>query len=297
MAEQSMGRLDGKVALITGGSRGNGFGISKCFVAEGAKVMMMANHVQEWGDQAVAELTASGGEAAFIRADVSVEDDVRRCVTATVERFGALHLLVNNAGATTGQSTTKLVDIELKDWHWYFSVNIDGPFLLCKHVIPHMLDAGYGSIVNISSNAAIRAGGSHPGYSASKAAIHGLNMSVAYAYGPVVRSNEIVMGHLHPPDPDNPIYQFMEQDEATKAAIDSNYMVRRWGRPADLGHLCAFLCSEEAGFITASTVRLDGGSQQVMRFPSLDRFPAWQKERESRDVVDGRVAPATDGDE
>jgi hypothetical protein len=277
-----MGRLDGKVALVTGGSRGNGLGISRVFAAEGAKVMMMANHAPEWGEEAVADLTAAGGDVAFVHADVSVEDDVRRAVEATVARFGSLHLLVNNAGATTGQTTTELVDIELENWHWYFAVNIDGPFLLCKHAIPHMLEAGYGSIVNISSNAAIRAGGSHPGYSASKAAVHGLNLSVAYSYGPVIRSNEIVMGHLHPPNPDNPIYRFMEEDEQTKAAIDANYLVGRWGLPEDLGHLCAFLCSEEAGFITASTLRLDGGSQEVMRFPPLDRFPAWRDAQASK---------------
>ncbi len=277
-----MGRLEEKVAIITGGSRGNGFGISEVFAAEGAKVVMMANHSQEWGDDAVAELTRRGGDAMFVQADVCVEADVERCVAATLDRFGAIHVLVNNAGATTGQTTTKLVDVELNDWRRYFQVNIDGPFLMCKHAIPHMLKADYGSIVNISSNAAIRSGNSHPGYSASKAAIHGLNLAVAHAYGPVVRSNEVVMGHLHPPNPDNPIYQFMEQDEVTRATVDANYLVGRWGRPDDLGHLCAFLCSEESGFITASTVRLDGGSQQVMRFPSLDRFPAWQREREAR---------------
>ena len=91
---------------------------------------------------------------------------------------------------------------------------------------------------------------------------------------------ELVIGHLHPPNPDNPIYQYMEQDPTIKAAMDANYMVGRVGRPEDLGHLCAFLCSAESGFITASTIRLDGGSQQVLRFPSLAGFPEWRRQRE-----------------
>jgi NAD(P)-dependent dehydrogenase (short-subunit alcohol dehydrogenase family) len=283
-----MGRLDGLVAIITGGSRGNGFGVSQVFVAEGARVVMMANHAPEWGAEAVERLASSGGEAIFVHADVSREADVARTVAETLQRFGSLQLLVNNAGLTTGQTMAPLTETKLEDWHRHFEVNVDGPFLMSKHAIPHMVSAGYGSIVNISSNAAIRAGNSPPGYASSKAAIHGLTLSVANECGPTVRCNEIVMGHLHPPNPDNPIYQFMEQDPSTKAAIDANYMVGRWGLPEDLGHLCAFLCSREAGFITAATMRLDGGSQETMRFPSLERFPRWQQEREARGAAETR---------
>ena len=233
-----MGRLDGKVALITGGARGNGYGISQVFVTEGAKVAMMGR-TQEWGDEAVVDLTAAGGDVLFVRGDVALEADVERAVAETVEHFGALQLVVNNAGATTGQNNATLVDMKLEDWRRYFEINIDGPFLMCKHAIPHMLEAGYGSIVNVSSNAAIRAG-TGTAYSASKSAIHGLTMAVACNYGPVVRCNELVIGHLHPHNPDNPIYQYMEQVPEIKAAMDANYMVGRVGRPEDLGHLSAF---------------------------------------------------------
>lgn len=273
-------RLEGMVALITGGARGNGLGVSRVFLELGAKVAM-AGRTQEWGDQAVEELSAISPDVCFFRADVSDEAQVEACVEATVERFGSLQLVVNNAGATTeGITATKICETSLEKFRIAFSVNVDGPFLVCKYAIPHMLASGYGSIVNVSSNAAIRAGSS-AAYASSKSAIHGLTLVLAEEYGPIVRCNEIVMGHVHPPNPDAMVYQFIEQDPVVRAALEENYMVGRWGSPEEFGYTCAFLCSPEAGFITASTVRLDGGSQSRMQFPwkAMSRFPSWLEER------------------
>jgi 3-oxoacyl-[acyl-carrier protein] reductase len=195
------GRLEGLVALITGGARGNGLGISRVFLAEGAKICMVGR-TQAWGDEAVGALRSISPDVMFVQGDVSEESDVQRSVEATVARFGSLHLAVNNAGGTTLAIGANACDTSLDDFRRAFRVNIDGPFLVSKYALPHMIEAGYGSIVNISSNAAIRASAnSNVGYSSSKAALHGLTLTLAREYGPIVRCNELVIGHLHPSNP------------------------------------------------------------------------------------------------
>ncbi|OHV63542.1 hypothetical protein BCD48_38115 [Pseudofrankia sp. BMG5.36] len=262
-------------AVITGGARGLGLGITRLFLDQGAKVCM-AGRTQSWGDEAVEQFQKISDDVMFVQCDVAEEADVARCVAAAVERFGSLHIVVNNAGGTTFGTGAKACDTELAEFQRAFHVNTDGPFLMAKHAIAHMLDAGYGSIVNVSSNAAIRASANaNVGYHASKAALHGLTLSLAREYGPQVRCNEIVMGHLHPPNPDLPRHRYVEEDEAARTAVEQNYMVGRWGSPDDLGYACVFLASRESGFITATSLRLDGGSQSRMQFPHLTGYEDW----------------------
>ena len=275
------GRLEGLVALVTGGAQGLGLGISARLLAEGAKVCM-AGRSQQWGDEAVDRLSQLSREVMFVACDVSDEAQVEACVAAAVERFGALHIVVNNAGGTTfHMAGGKACEMSLENFHRAFRVNTDGPFLLSKYSIPHMTAAGYGSIVNISSIAAVRASGNaNIGYHASKAALHGLTISLANEYGPLVRCNEVVMGHLQPPDSDRPYYQFLEQDPTARAGLTAAFMVGRWGSPDDLGHVCAFLASPDSGFMTATTIRLDGGSLSRAPFPKITGFTEWLAGRE-----------------
>ena len=267
------GKLAGKVALVTGGARGLGLGITEIFLKQGAKVAMLGR-TKSYGDSALQAAKQWGGEAIFVEADLAKPEDIQAAVEKTVSHFGALHLLVNNA-APTRLGGDNVVDIPLHLWDEYFAIGSTAPMLAAKFAIPHMLKSGYGSIVNISSNAAVRAIKNGAGYMACKAALHGLTLSIAYDFGPTVRCNELIIGHLH--HSDHPMYVFMESDPEMKREIDGNYMVGRWGTPQDLGNACAFLCSEESGFVTAESLHVDGGSQRAMRFPDLARSRAFMK--------------------
>ena len=270
------GKLAGKVGLITGGTRGLGLGITEIFLKQGAKVAMLGRD-RSRGEEAVKLAQAWGpeGDAIFVQADLCDAKAVECAVEETVSRFGALHLLVNNA-APTRLHGDNAVNLSLDIWNDYLAQGTTSAFLTAKYAIPHMQKAGYGSIVNISSNAAVRAIRNGVGYMTCKAALHGLTLSLAIDFGPIVRCNELIIGHLH--HNDHPLYQFMESDPETKAAIDNNYMVGRWGTPQDLGNACAFLCSEESGFVTAESMHLDGGSQREIRFPDMRRAATFMRE-------------------
>ena len=280
------GKLAGKVALVTGGARGLGLGVTEIFIKQGAKVAMLGR-TRSYGDAAIKAALGWGGEAIFVQADLSDPRAIEVAVSETVAHFGALHLLVNNA-APARLDSDSVVGMSLPLWEEYMRVGATAPFLTSKFAIPHMLKSGYGSIVNISSNAAVRAIKKGVGYMACKAALHGLTLSIANDFGPIVRCNELVIGHLH--HDDHPMYRMMEVDPVMKAEIDNNYMVGRWGSPQDLGNACAFLCSDEAAFITAESLHVDGGSQRVMRFPDLTKSREFMLA-----VQSGKVAPVEPG--
>lgn len=282
MTTQNNGKLTGKVALITGGSRGLGLGITEIFLRQGAKVAILARD-RVRGDAAVEMAREWGPEGAciFVSADLTDEAAVKRAMDHTAEHFGALHILVNNA-APTRLHGENIVNLSLEVWEAYLREGVTSAFLASKYAIPHMQKAGYGSIINVSSNAAERAIRNNSGYSTCKAALHGLTLSTAVDFGPVVRCNELVIGHLH--HNDHPLYRFMEEDAETKAALDKNYMVGRWGYPQDLGYACAFLGSEESAFVTADTMHLDGGSQRELRFPSMAGAHKYMREVHAREA-------------
>jgi 3alpha(or 20beta)-hydroxysteroid dehydrogenase len=240
------GRLEGKVALITGGARGQGAAEARLFADEGACVVVADVRV-EMGEELVAEL---GDCAMFSSLDVSREEEWESALAATVERFGALHVLVNNAGI--GHSSP-IVEHTLADYERVVAVNQVGVFLGMRAVIPAMTDAGGGSIVNVSSGAGLRATKFMIGYAATKYAVTGMTAAAALElarYG--IRVNSI-----HPGVIDTPMLGDI-RDPIGSALVKSTPM-RRMGRPEEIAQAVLFLASDESSYVTGAHLPIDGG--------------------------------------
>jgi NAD(P)-dependent dehydrogenase (short-subunit alcohol dehydrogenase family) len=244
-------RLPGKVAIITGGAHGMGAEEAKLFAREGAKVVI-ADVLEEEGKQLEAEISKSGGEAMFLRADVTSEGDWNRLVEATVARFGKLDILVNNAGLS---STSAADPMDTEGWHRIMEVNTTGVFLGTKYAIPAMQRAGGGAIVNISSIMGFVGGESgHPAYHASKGAVRIFTKATAVKYGPDgIRANSIHPGFMPPMRSSRP------RDTAALQRLIDWTPLRRTGKPIEVAYGVLFLASDEASFITGTELVIDGG--------------------------------------
>jgi cyclopentanol dehydrogenase len=246
-------RLEGKVALISGGARGQGAVEAKLFAREGAKVVF-GDILDEPGKQVEAEIHKAGGEAAYVHLDVTREDDWRAAVNTAIDRYGKLDILVNNAGILIRKG---IEDTTEEDWDRIMGVNAKGAFLGTKHSIPAMRQAGGGSIVNISSTAGLVASPSgSASYTASKGAVRLLTKSTAVQYAKEgIRCNSI-----HP----GPIDTDMIQETLTDPAKLDERMQRlpmgRVGTADEIAYGVLYLASEEASFVTGSELVIDGGT-------------------------------------
>ena len=246
-------RLEGKVALISGGARGQGAVEAKLFAREGAKVVF-GDILDESGKQVEAEIHEAGGEATYVHLDVTREDDWRTAVNTAIDRYGKLDILVNNAGILIRKG---IEDTTEEDWDRIMGVNAKGAFLGTKHSIPAMRQAGGGSIVNISSTAGLVASPSgSASYTASKGAVRLLTKSTAVQYAKEgIRCNSI-----HP----GPIDTEMIQETLTDPAKLEERMQRlpmgRVGTADEIAYCVLYLASEEASFVTGSELVIDGGT-------------------------------------
>ena len=243
------GRLDGKVALITGSARGQGEAEARRFVAEGAKVAITdLRDVQ--GEQLAAEL---GPDTFYQQLDVTREDDWDAAVATTVERFGKLDILVNNAGI--GAFGT-LEGLDLKTHHEMIDINLHGVYLGMRAAKAALVATGNGAIVNISSIDGIVGVLGMTSYSGSKFAVTGMTRSAAIELGPLgVRVNSI-----HPGVINSPMVQ--EAPPETRARLDrlmDMQPIKRMGEPDEIASLALFLASDEAGYITGAQFVIDGG--------------------------------------
>ena len=240
-------RLAGKVAIISGAAHGMGAEEARLFAREGAKVVI-ADILEEEGKRLEAEIQATGGEALFVRTDVTSEDDWRHVVQATVARFGKLDTLVNNAGL----SSTSVPDPWIDGWRRIMEVNATGVFLGTKYAIPAMQRAGGGAIVNISSIMGFVGGeGGHPAYHASKGAVRIFTKATAVKYGPDgIRANSVHPGFMPP----------MRSSHPDRRRGRSRCSSRRWrlGKPIEVAYGVLFLASDEASFITGTELVIDG---------------------------------------
>lgn len=276
-----MNRLDGKVALITGGTKGVGRGIVERFAAEGAKVVFVGR-TQAAGEAVEREVRAGGGEVTFVRCDLGDETQVRQAVAATVERYGTVDALVNNAASTElGTVDGRLGDIELDGWNQILRNNLTGMFLVTKHALRHMETAGGGTIVNISSIASITGLPGSAAYTAGKGAFNSLTRSIATDYArDGVRCNCLVLG-LHPGDN----WSFYLTDPRFRDAMAAVHLTPRFGIPDDVAQACVYLCSDESGFVTGTQWTIDGGAHIATRYPT-------DLVLESYSDRDGAAAPA-----
>ncbi len=245
-------RLAGKVAIVTGASRGMGETEAKMFAAEGAKVVV-ADVSEDAGRKIEAEIAEAGGEAIFVKLDVTDEQQWRDAVNQTVERFGKLDVLVNNAGVSGGIADDVL---DTDAWDTLMDVNAKGVFLGMKHAIPEMQRAGGGSIINISSiSGFVGQEYVHMGYNASKGAVRIMTKTAAARYAREgIRVNSVHPG-IMPPMGTSTVTAAPE----TRARMLAQVPMGREGRREEVGYAVLFLASDEASYITGTEIVVDGG--------------------------------------
>ena len=245
-------RLEGKVALISGGARGMGAAEARLFASEGAKVVL-GDVLESEGQQVEAEIAEAGGEAVFVHLDVTSEADWQQAVDTAIERFGGLHILVNNAGIWNGGNVeTQTVE----GWDQIMDINAKGVFLGTRAAIPAMRDSGSGSIVNISSVAGIIGSVGATAYNASKGAVRLLTKSTAVQYA----AEGIRCNSVHPGPIETQMIREVYPDKETRNSRVSAIPMGRMGEMDDVAKGVLFLASDEASYMTGSELVIDGGA-------------------------------------
>ena len=249
-------RLEGKVAIITGGANGMGAEECRIFAREGAKVVI-ADVVEEQGRQVEAEIAESGGDAVFMKLDVTSESNWADAVEATAARYGKVDILVNNAGIS---GTHDEDTMSTQAWERFMDINAKGVFLGMKSVIPQMQEAGGGAIVNISSiSGIVGQSGNHMGYNASKGAVRIVTKSAAVQFAQDgIRVNSVHPGTMPPMRSS----AAARNQEVISDTLDTVPMGRR-GRVEEVGNAVLFLASDEASYITGAELVVDGGLTAV----------------------------------
>jgi NAD(P)-dependent dehydrogenase (short-subunit alcohol dehydrogenase family) len=256
-------RLDGKVSIVTGGGTGIGRAIAERFIADGALVCITGRRAE------VLEQVASALPADRIKtcpADVSDPSDVARVIKTALAFGRGLHALVNNAGME--QPMAGVADLDSAVWTRVIEVNLTGPFLMMKAAIPHMIEAGGGSIINISSLAGLVNPPGLPAYCASKGGLISLTKQVAVDYGPrKVRCNVVCPGAVRTEMIENAMTPFAQ---ACGLAVDDvlttfsrDVPLGRVSRPEEIAGLCSYLAGDDSSFLTAAVIPLDGGAVAV----------------------------------
>ena len=244
-----MGKLTGKTAIITGGARGMGAATAQLFVEEGAKVVI--TDILEEDGKATAE--ALGDAAIFVKHDVRLEADWEQVITAALEAFGAIHILLNNAGIVA----TGLIEKQgLQVWEDVISINLIGPAIGHRLVIPHMEAAGGGSIINVSSTEGLEGKNGVGAYAASKWGLRGFSKVAAYELGP----RGIRVNTIHPGPVNTKIANPMDAPAEVLNPLFTYYPLQRLGEPEEVAKLNLFLASDDSSFITGAEISIDGGS-------------------------------------
>ena len=248
-------RLEGKVTIITGAGGGMGRVAAQLFAAEGARVVV-AEYGEDAGQETVDRVREAGGEASYVRVDVSDEADARRMVDHAVSTYGRLDCLYNNAGIMP-EADHSVTDTDVDTWDKVMAVNVRGVFLGCKYAIPAMTAAGGGSIINIASFVALL-GCSVPqdAYTASKGAVLSLTRSLAVQFGPSgIRTNAICPGPVETPL----LMDWLVKDEAAKQLRLARNPSGRFGKPEEIVHMAVYLASDESRWTNGASLVVDGG--------------------------------------
>lgn len=243
-----------KVVIVTGAAKGIGKGIAKVFNEKGAKVVVVDWDAQN-GQATAQELSLQGEESIFIQCDVSNEEQVVLMIENVIKTFGRIDVLVNNAGIGVYKP---VLEATSEDWDRCLAVNLKGVFLCSKYAIPHMQKLGKGAIVNVSSvHSHATVNGVAP-YAASKGGITALTRNMAIDYGPTIRVNSIAPGWVLTPLIQSIFDSYPDPAEQQKQ-VENRQVMKRIGRPEDIGYAAAFLASDEASFITGTQLFVDGG--------------------------------------
>ena len=248
-------RLADKVTIITGAGGGMGRVAARIFAGHGAKVVV-AEYSEAAGQETVDLITAEGGQATFVRVDVSAEADAKAMVDHAVTTYGRLDVLYNNAGVMP-EADRSVVDTDVATWDRVMAVNVRGVFLGCKYAIPAMVEQGSGSIINVASFVAL-VGCTVPqdAYTASKGAILSLTRSLAVQFGPKgVRSNAICPGPVETPM----LMDWLVKDEAAKQVRLARNPTGRFGKPEEVVNMAIYLASDESRWTNGASLVVDGG--------------------------------------
>ena len=249
-----MGRLDGKVALITGGGSGMGAVASELFAAEGAKILL-TDVADEAGAGVADRIRDAGGEATYVHADVAQEGDARVMVEAAVETYGGLSVLYNNAGVMlSGDGSVHSTDASI--WETTLAVNVRGVANGCKYGIPAMIEAGGGSVINVASFVAwMGAATSQIAYTASKGAVLSMTREIAVEYARKgIRCNALCPGPI-----DTPLLAELLSDPERRQRRFVHIPMGRLGRAEELAKAALFLASDDSSFMTGASLIVDGG--------------------------------------
>jgi NAD(P)-dependent dehydrogenase (short-subunit alcohol dehydrogenase family) len=249
-----VGRLDGKVALITGAGGGLGRVGAELFAAEGARVVV-AEAVEAAGRATVDAILAAGGEAAFVAVDVAQSEQVRAMVEFAVDIYGALHVLYNNAGilpADDGGTEITPEDV----WDRVMAVNLKGVWLCCRYGIPAVVKSGGGSVINVASLVAIMGSAvAQIAYTASKGGVLSMTREIAVEYARQgIRANALCPGPI-----ETPLLEELLSDPARRARRMVHIPMGRLGRAEELAKAALFLASDDASFMTGAALVVDGG--------------------------------------
>ncbi len=241
-----MGKLEGKVTLITGAGSGIGRATAVLFAQQGAKIAV-ADYVAEGGEETVSWIKDSGGEAIFIEGDVRKSADVQRMIKSTVDKFGRLDILHNNAGVN---AICFLAEVAEEEWDRVLDTNLKGTFLGTRYALPVMLEQGGGVIINTASIMGFNAQANVSPYCVSKAAIIMLTKATSAEYAKQnIRANCICPGFI-----DTPMTQLWESVVDIEKTPPGKY-----GQPEDVANAALYLASDDAGYVTGSAMIVDGG--------------------------------------
>lgn len=246
--------LEGKVGLVTGSGGGIGRATALVFAREGAKVT-----VADWNEQAGREtvklIEAAGGAAIFVKTDVAIPEEVEAMVRATVDAFGALHCVSNNAAIGSGFHL--LTDIKKKAWDGSLSVTLTGVWLCMKYEIPAMLAGGGGAIVNIASSAALKGEALQAAYAAGKGGVVALTKTAAAEYAQRgIRVNAVCPGGVRTPG----IEEYFRKVPGAYEKTIATHAMRRLAEPEEIADAVTYLCSDRASFVTGHAMLVDGGA-------------------------------------
>ena len=246
-------RLADEVVIVTGATSGLGRHLAQRCAAEGARVVVTGRS-RERGEALAASIRSEGGQAHFVGADLTDDDSIRSLVGQTVNQYGQLTVLVNNAAATDAPKDASVGDITDEAWDYILLVNLTAVARLCRAAIPQMVKAGHGSIVNISSRAGERGTPGLAAYAASKGGLNALTRSIAVDYARVgVRCNTVSPGYV--------LHEWRDADLSAehKKRLGAMHLTRL-GTPEDIAYAVVYLASPESGFVTGINLPVDGGS-------------------------------------
>jgi len=250
-----MDRVKGKVAIVTGGAGGLGKAHSSLLAKEGAKVVVTDTNEAQ-GKKVVEEIKSQGGEAIFIKHDVSSEKEWERVIRETLKRFGKLDILVNNAGVNVWKS---IEDTSLEEWQWLMSINLNGVFLGTKYAMGAMKKSGGGSIINISSAAGIIGTLDTSAYHASKGGVRIFTKAAALECSKAGYDYNIRVNSIHPGVIKTAMVQGLLEDEEKMKNALSWHPIGHFGEPEDIAYGVLYLASDESKFVTGAELVIDGG--------------------------------------